>query len=148
MAKFVFNLSGLLNIKEKLEEQKKLEFGKAISDLERKKQRKLELLHEKEQCIVSFRTRINEGISPHEVALHNDYIELLKKQIKEQQHLIDKAKHFAEEKRLELVEAVKEHKMFETLRENKYTVYLKEEQLAEQKFVDEITSYKYTTLDR
>ena len=37
MAKFIFNMQGLLNIKEKLEEQSKTEYGKALSRLEQEK---------------------------------------------------------------------------------------------------------------
>ena len=53
------------------------------------------------------------------------------------------AEDFAEDKRVELVEAMKERKMLDVLKENDKAEYNKEQLLKEQKIVDEIVSYQY-----
>ena len=56
---------------------------------------------------------------------------------------INKAKEIVEEKRLALLEAMKERKVLETLKEKEKENYFKEELKNEQKIIDEIVSYKY-----
>ncbi len=143
MAKFVFNLNGLLNIKEKFEDQKKMEYGKAVSNLEYKKQLKEELVEMRNHYINLFRESLQAKIEPDEIVSFNDYIELIKRQIKNQQLVIDDAARNVRRTQAELAEAMKDRKIYETLKENKYAAYLKSEQLAEQKFIDQIVSYKH-----
>ena len=64
MAKFIFNMQGLLNIKEKLEEQTKTEYGKALAKLEQEKSILLNLKNKKQENILSFRESINKGVKP------------------------------------------------------------------------------------
>lgn len=133
----------MLNIKEKIEDQKKLSYAEAINELEREKLHKIKLLEDKENTLSSFRKAIEESIKPAGFMIFNDYIELVKRKIKAQEKVIEQAELKAEKKRLELVEAVKERKMLETLREKEYTRYLAEEKSAEQKQTDEVVSYQY-----
>ena len=65
------------------------------------------------------------------------------KKIEEQMQNINKAKEIVEEKRLALLEAMKERKVLETLKEKEKENYFKEELKNEQKIIDEIVSYKY-----
>ncbi len=143
MAKFVFPLNSILNIKEKLEDQKRLEFGRAVSRFEQEKQKKILLIKEKEYYISFFRSSIEKGINPNELLNCNDYIEIIKQKIVMQQKAIEKAEQYVNETRQELVEASKQKKMYAILKENKLGEFLKEEKITEQKLVDEIVSYKF-----
>ncbi len=143
MAKFNFKLQNFLSIKEKLEEQKKLEYGKAISELELEKQKKLLLDGEKCNNIEQFRNEIEKRVDPRTFNSYNRYIDFLKKQIVRQEREIEKKTIFAEQKREELVQSVKERKMFDKLKEHAKESFIKEENLAEQKRLDEIVSYNY-----
>ena len=143
MAKFIFNLQGLLNIKEKLEEQSKTEYGKALTRLEQEKSILLNLKNKKQENILSFRESINKGVKPNYIDNINKYISFIDKKIEEQMENINKAKEIVEEKRLALLEAMKERKVLETLKEKEKENYFKEELKNEQKIIDEIVSYKY-----
>ncbi len=143
MAKFIFNMQGLLNIKEKLEEQSKTEYGKALTRLEQEKSILLNLKNKKQENILSFRESINKGVKPNYIDNINKYISFIDKKIEEQMENINKAKEIVEEKRLALLEAMKERKVLETLKEKEKENYFKEELKNEQKIIDEIVSYKY-----
>ncbi len=143
MAGFQFRMAGFLGIKEKIEEQKKLEYGKALKKLDDERNL-LNLLNDKKNNVIySMRESINLGIHTFELKRYNDYIDYIKRRIVEQEDAVDKAKEFAETKRVELVEAVKERKMLEVIKENDRIEYNKEQLLKEQKIVDEIVSYQY-----
>jgi len=79
MAKFKFRLAGFLHLRERLEEQKKLEYGLALAKLEREKQIRDGLYREKDNLMDSFRAQIHRKIDPYQFRIHNDYIEWLKK---------------------------------------------------------------------
>lgn len=143
MAKFAYRLQGTLNLKEKLEEQKKMEYGHAIARLESEKQRLLELEEEQNLCMEQFRTTVTKNISQMKVQQYNGYIKILKTRAKEQMKVIAVAEKNVEKKRTDLVYAVQERKKLEKLREKAFEEYLGEEKIAEQKAVDEIVSYKY-----
>lgn len=143
MAKFVFNMQGLLNIKEKLEEQSKTEYGKALNKLEEEKNILLNLENSKKQNIVSFRESINKGVKPNYIKSINQFISLIDKKIEQQVENINKAEEIVEQKRLVLLNAMKERKVLEALKEKEMENYFREELKKEQKIIDEIVSYKY-----
>lgn len=143
MAKFLFRLQGFLNLKVKVEDQKKLAYAQALRKLEEAKQLKQKLENEKENSISSFKKGVQERIDSFRFQQYNNHIELMKKKIQEQNKVIALAQENAERKRLDLVEAVKERKMLETLKEKAHVEYVNDEKIAEQKIVDEIVSYQY-----
>lgn len=143
MAKFNYRLQSTLDLKGKLEEQKKIEFGQAIARLEAEKQKKIDLENQKSDNINLFRESIAQGIRPDDLKQYNTYIDVLKIRIKGQDRAIQLAEKAVEKKRLELVEAVQERKKLEKLRERAYEEYVIEEKIAEQKIVDEVVSYRY-----
>jgi len=147
MAKFNFKLKSILNIKEKMEDLKKNEFGKAVMALEAEKARLAALEDTKVLCIQSFRNSIEGGISPDDLRQHNLFIDKLKILIKQQIAAIKRAEEYVETKRLELVEAMRERKTMDTLKDNAYEEFLAEEKQSEQKTIDEIVSYKTATKD-
>lgn len=147
MAGFVFRLQGYLDIKEKIEDQKKLEYGKSLAKLEEQRRIKQELLNEKKSNIISFKNSILGGVKPNELNNYNKYIDFVKKKIEKQNIEIQKAENEAESKRLELVEAMKNRKMLETLKERDKEEYMKEVLKKEQRVTDEIVSYQYSGKD-
>ena len=144
MAKFLFRFASNLRIKERLEEQKKLEYGKALAALEYERQKKQAMLTERANTIESFRRSASKAITPYDLQMHNNYLGVLKERIIKQEAVIKKAEEFVEIKRLELVEAMKERKIMEKLKEKDYEGFIKEEQLKEQKIQDAIVSYRYS----
>ena len=143
MGKFKFRLQSFLGVKEKMEEQKKIEYGRALQKLEEEKQRLQDFEREKASYINLCRETIENNISPSEFRTYSDYIELLKKKMRAQVKVIEQTAEIVERRRLELVDAMKERKMLDTLKERDYEQFLKDELMAEQKLVDEIVSYRY-----
>ena len=144
MAKFTFRFASNLRIKERIEELRKIEYGKALAALEMEKQKKAMMLIERENTIDSFRNSVIKHITPYDLQMHNNYLGVLKERIIKQEAVIKKAEELVETKRLELVEAMKERKIMEKLKEKDYETFVKEEQLKEQKIQDEIVSYRYS----
>lgn len=144
MAKFIFKLESLLNVKLKLEDKAKTEYGKANSDLQREKDLLNQLYEQKNQTIAHFKNSLLENINPFETGIFNKFIKNIDGQIEKQNQNIENAEKIVEEKRIELVEAMKQRKIFETLKENKKEIFNKELLLNEQKVIDEIVSYKYS----
>ncbi len=145
MAKFKFRLQGYLNIKEKLEEQKKLDYGKALKTLEEEKVKKAKLQTSKNETLQAFKKGVgNDGfIRPNEIQNYNNYIKATNERIKKQEQVVKEAGDQAEQKRKLLVEAVKDRKALDVLKEKALSDYMIEENKAEQKVIDEIVSYKY-----
>lgn len=143
MAGFKFRLESFLGIKEKIEEQKKLEYGKALKKLDEERAYLESLETKKKDVIDNMRKSINSGIRANELKRYNNFVDYIKLRIEEQENVVRKAEIYAEQKRIELVDAMKERKMLEVLKENDRVEYNKEQLLKEQKIVDEIVSYQY-----
>lgn len=133
----------LLNLKDKIEKRKELEYGQALAKLEEERRIKRELEGSKKKNIDDFRGGLNEAIKPLDIRSYNQFIDYLKKKIKAQEAVIKKAEAFAETKRLELVEAMKERKTLEALKEKDFEEYKVEEARAEQRIIDEIVSFRF-----
>lgn len=143
MAKFKFKLQSFLGVKQKIEDQKKNEYGKALNVLKQEEQKKIELLNQHSNTLNEMRNKISKGIKPTQLQQYNNFIAYTLEQIQLQETVIQKAKAMAENKRQELVDAMKSRKMLETLKDHEYEDYLKEEKKAEQKILDEIASFRH-----
>lgn len=144
MAKFVFRFQSMLNVKEKLQEQKEAEFGKAIQSLEYEKKKYDEIDLNRQNSILALKERINTKISPKEVSEYNSYINKLKNDLSMQKKVIVKAENLVELKRLELQNAIMETKKYEKLKEKDYELYMEEQKIKENQALDEVVTYRYT----
>jgi flagellar FliJ protein len=143
MARFNFRLQQFLNIKEQIETQRELEYAQALRRLEEERQRLRQMEAKRLEQIEDFRKSLLEAVKPDRIRRYNNTIERLKAMIREQEKRIAAAEAFAEKKRLALVDAMKERKSFEKLRENTMDEYRRAELMSEQKQVDELVSYQY-----
>ena len=143
MAKFNFRLQSYLGLKAKIEELKRNEFGKAVAAVEAEKRKLAELEQEKADCIEEFRQKVEIVIDPVNLNQYNLFIEILKERIKNQLVQLARAEEFLKIKRAELVEAMKDKKILETLKERDYEQYIIEEKKSEQKVLDDLVSYRY-----
>ena len=144
MPRFQFRLQQYLGIKEQIEEQKELEYAKALRTVEEEKQKLAEFRKLKDESVENLRCSVAKSISPFEIRRYNNNIERLKQQIKTQEERVAAAEAFAEQKRQELIQAMKERKSLETLKDNAREEFLKEVDMAERKQVDELVSFKYS----
>lgn len=140
---FNFKFQSILNLKIRIEDQKKSKYGEANEELKRQRDKLNVLLEEREHQYNLMREKGKEGLTPKDLIVYNNYMERLKKSIEIQTTIVKKAEKDVEKARLELVEAAKQRKMFETLKEKKLEEYWEEYYKKEQAQLDEIVSYKY-----
>lgn len=143
MAKFKYKLQNILNIKQKLEEQAKQEFSTARMHLD-EEEAKLGALIERRQEYEEQAKQLREGsLNIRDLEENKSAILVMDDFVSAQRVRVDKAARQLEKARLRMTEAMQERKTQETLRENAFEDFLREENRAESKVIDELTSYTY-----
>ena len=143
MAVFKFKMQNILNVKEKLENQRKVDFAIAnrvyLEEIE-----KLEILNKrKDSYEEELKNGIKEKIKIRNVIQLNNAIENMKQLIVEQKEAINKAEKKLEKERERFNEAIKERKTYEKLKEKAFEEFLDEIKAEEDKVNDELVSYRY-----
>ena len=139
MAKFVYRMQSILNIKEKMEEQAKQAFAAANHQLTVEEQRLQRLSQYLAEGAV-LRQQLLDPLRLQENAAALDYI---KEAIIEQRIRVRKAEEAVERARQILQEYMIERKTHEQLREAAFEEFKKELAKEESKEVDELVSYTY-----
>lgn len=119
--------------------------AKAIQEMENEKKILNNLKEERERGVEEAKIEASSGVTVEKLRNYNSYISFVKQKISNQTEKVKCSKETADKYREELVAAVKERKMLETLKEKQYSQYLKEEEKKQQRIVDEIVSYKEST---
>ncbi|MFV0520759.1 MAG: flagellar export protein FliJ [Lachnospirales bacterium] len=144
MKGFNFKLNGLLNVKEKIEEQRKIELGKASQILEREKNVLEELQVKRVNSLKFQKDAVAEKVN---VIEYNNYINFVKKldsDIEKQKKRIIREEKNVEKAKESLLEVMKERKAYEKLKEKKLEAFYRETLSREQKVLDEIVTYKHS----
>jgi len=126
-----------------LEDLKKAKFGEANEELKLQTDKLSVLINEQKLQYETMKEKNKKGITPKDFIVYNNYMQRLKQAIEIQKQVVERAKQAVENARRELVEAAKERKKFETLKEKKLEEYWEEYYKKEQLALDEIVSYKY-----
>lgn len=147
MARFRYRMQSILNIKLKLETQAKQELGLAQQALNNEEARLMELRVRKQDYIKSTRESLTGGLSVKEIKENqaaikviDDFIEAQTLQVRLAQEGVDRATE-------KLKQCMVERKAQETLRQKAFEEFLKEENRAEMKEIDQLTSYMYSQGD-
>lgn len=142
--KFNFRLERVLNYKKTVEDLKKNQYGSVKQRLNREENKldsfikhKKNLLNEKDSTIV--KTRVGN------LVLYNNYIKDINEKIENQKEIVSQVEKELQVKRAEMIDAIKEKKMFEKLKENEYEKYLYELKKEEEKLNDTIVNFKVST---
>lgn len=143
MAKFVYRMQNILNLKLKLEEQQKMEFAAARKRLDEEED-KLHLLFRRKAGYEEEGRRLREDdLNVQDILDNRNALIQMDDYIAFQRIQVSKAEAKLEEERQKLQEAVQERKIQEKLRENAFEVFIREENARESKEVDELVSYTY-----
>lgn len=143
MAKFRYKLQNILNIKQKLEDQAKQEFSAARMQLDEEEE-KLEALIERRRGYEEQARELRKGtLNIRELEENKNAILTLEGFVSAQRVQVDKAARRLEKAQVRMTEAMQERKTQETLREKAFEEFLREENRAESKVIDELTSYTY-----
>ncbi|MCI9399098.1 MAG: flagellar export protein FliJ [Lachnospiraceae bacterium] len=143
MAVFRYKMQGILDIKEKLEDKAKQEFAEANMRLEAEKQKLSELQKRRDYYMMEGVKLRMELIDVRKIRENKMAVLQMDEFIREQRKEVNKAAAAVEKARAALQEVMQERKAHEKLKENAFQNFLKEEQAAESRAIDELTTYTH-----
>ncbi len=140
---FRFKMQSVLDYRSNIEEKVLGEY----SDLKRRHADEKEILKQlvgrRREAVTELRATENKVMSALEIAERISYIESIRVQEEQQKTVIREVKALVEHKRRELMEAVKNKKVMEKLKERHAEEYRKEMSELEQKNSDEMSVLKF-----
>ncbi|MBE5969615.1 MAG: flagellar export protein FliJ [Lachnospiraceae bacterium] len=145
MARFVYSMQSVLNVKYSLEDQAKATFATRARQLEDERA-KLQAIYDK----IAFyeeeiRRKSLDVLNVRELQSYKDGIENKKEEAKKQIVQVNVATKNLEIARNKLTEAIKERKIHEKLKERQFEEFKEELAKAESSEIDEVVNYKYTS---
>ena len=143
MAKVVFSMQNILNMKEKLEDQEKNNFAQANLRLQEAVAEQEELEQRLAEAKKKLQQEVSDALDVRTIRSREDAVEILRMYVRQQILVVKQREKEVDVAREHLNEAMKERKTFEKLREKALEAFLAEENLREQKEVDELVSYRY-----
>lgn len=143
MARFIFSMQNLLDMKEKLEEQEKNNYSRANLRLLEAEEEWEMLKGRQRDAEEALREEMEAVLDMEKIRQCRDAVEILKMYVRQQQLVVLQREKEVEVARKRLNEAMIERKTFEKLREKAYEAFLEEENIKERKEVDELVSYRY-----
>lgn len=143
MAKFIYRMQNVLDVKLKMEDQAKSAFADAMAVLNKEEEKRDEIVARREFYEEEGR-RLRESIlDPREMRDNTHAIDNLKEQEIAQQKVVDAAMAAMERARINLQTAMQERKTQEKLKENAFEDFRRELNAQESKEVDELVSYRF-----
>lgn len=143
MAKFRYRMQSILNIKYQLENQAKMDLGRAQVRLMEEEEKLQTLIDRKEAYLEEGRRMRNKTLHVSELRDNSNAVSVMDEMIERQKEQVAKAEEDVEAARVRLQEVMQERKMHERLKEKTLEQFRREENAAEFKSVDELTSYTY-----
>ncbi|PKM68081.1 MAG: hypothetical protein CVU95_05390 [Firmicutes bacterium HGW-Firmicutes-2] len=144
MAMFRYSMENILNVKIKIEEQKKMELAKAMMDLRVEIEKQEGIKAELDITIDAFRERQKQSQSVSEFQRLSHNVNYYEKAHKVQKQIVLKAEALVEKRRKALQKALEEKKIQEKLKEKALNIFLEEEKYKEIKILDEIVGFRYS----
>lgn len=144
MSKFKYKFDNILQLREKLEDIKKREYAEELQALEKKKKAKKQIEETLKNNIITLKKATTSNIDTNEVTMYLKYQKVLKERNKIAAEELHKATLKTEDKRSELLDAMKSKKTLSVLKEKKLEQFVEEEKKAEQQIIDEIVSFAYS----
>ena len=154
MAKFVYKMQSLLNIKEKLEDQAKTAYGLAKAALNEEEAKLAELIarknryiEQKRETMASIAPNMSEGRTVKQQLLSlnqlEDAIKSMEYRIAEQILVVRQAEKNVQLAQAKLENAMKERKIQEKLREHALEAFKQEMEAADQQEINELVTFRF-----
>ncbi len=144
MAKFIYRMQSILNIKEKMEEQAKMEFGQARIRLTEEEER-LQRLYDRRKAYLAEGADLRQKVLDQlELQENEEALRYIKIAITEQKKEVRRAEIALEKAREKLREYMIERKTHEQLKESAFEQFKTDLGKEESKEVDELVSYVYS----
>ncbi len=143
MAKFIYRMQSILNIKEKMEEQAKMEFAAASIRLQEEEERLRRMIERREEYLAEGARMRSAVLDPLSLQENEAAVRYMKEAIKGQRKQVKKAGEALEKARATLQEYMLERKTHEQLKEAAFEQFKIDLAKEESKEVDELVSYVY-----
>lgn len=143
MAKFVYRMQNILDIKNKLEVQARNSYAAARMKLSQEEEKLDRMFEQKKAYEENYRQQLYGNINILQINICKNAIELCKNQIKKQLVEVKVASLNLEAAQKRLGEVMKERKIQEKLREKAYEEFLQELNDQEKKEIDELVSFRF-----
>jgi flagellar FliJ protein len=140
MSKFVFNLEPLYDYRQRIEELSQKEFAEVNLLLSAEEKRISEMNELYGNASLEMDALKEKGAGVHDVEMHHQYLEGLKRHIKAQEASIGQLRNLVEKKRAELIDASRNRKVIEIMKERSLNAHNLKENKLEQKEADDLTS--------
>lgn len=144
MAKFIYRMQNILEIKLKMEDQAKTEFAAARMHLDEEEEKLQFLRNRKAGYEEQGRTLRKDNLKVRKILENRDAISRMDEFILFQLESVRKAQQKLDQARQQLQEAMQESKTHEKLREKAFDQFIHEENAREAKEIDELTSYVHS----
>ncbi|MCI8935637.1 MAG: flagellar export protein FliJ [Lachnospiraceae bacterium] len=143
MARFIYRMQSILDIKEKMEEQARMDFAAARMHLDEEEE-KLQILNDRKAAYENKGRELRkDSLKVREILENREAITCMEEFIAFQMHQVELAEAHLEDARYKLQVARQESKTQEKLKEKAFDVFMREENAREAKEVDELTSYTH-----
>ena len=143
MAKFVYRMQSILDIKIKLENQAKIAYGIANQKLALEQDKLREILAKRAAYENEAKELVSGTINVVKIRENKRAIDVIKSQQRTQMMNVHVAEKNVEAARKHLNDIMTERKTHEKLKERTFEAFKQEVQYAENKEIDELVSYSY-----
>ena len=147
MAKFLYSMQNVLNIKERLETQAKTEFAEMNNRLSIEQDTMRRLVKRLNMYEQLAKDSVTQSIDIAEMRRCNEAIKIIKNQITQQAVRIRIAERNVDNAMKKLTEAVQDRKIHEKLKEKAFDEFKLELNAQEAKEIDETVSFNYNNKD-
>lgn len=138
MKKFRYRLEPILKIRSHVEKQRQKDHASALQQVYRQKEHLSEIDKEKTRTFELQRTRLQGPIRTHQLLAASRYLVRLKRDTMTGTELLKGLERETERKRQLLVQASRERKIYEKLRERRQTKFNNDVEQQERKALDEL----------
>lgn len=142
MRKFVFGLQKLLDYRQTKEDILLAELAAAEAEYARESEALATAMADRDRGCARMKECLDTG-SPQDIKECHDYLDSLTEQVSHHEWLLQKAAEKKAMKVLEVVDAAKDRKVLERLRQRKVVEHRKENDRQEQKFLDDLGSIRH-----
>lgn len=143
MAKFLYKMQNILEVKSKMEEQAKMEYAAVRIRLTEEEEKLDALQLRKAQYEQKARELLADVLDVQEIADNKAAIIRMGEFVEKQKITVRVTEEALEKARIKLQEFMQERKTHEKLREKAFDEFVKEENAKESKEIDELVSYTY-----
>lgn len=143
MARFIYRMQSILNIKYKLEEQAKQKYMEVRMRLNEAQDALDKLIQRHNQYMMDYRSLVSSHLDIMEIENCKNSILLMEQYISEQEEVIRAIELELEQAAFLMNEAMKERKIHEKLREKEFELFKQEQNHLEMKEIDQLVSYQY-----